>query len=356
MTHINTFGICRALNIDTKEYEDKIEGLRYRLETSHDLNVLASVKNCLTVMKRIGSGYGLRRTSTYYSASRLLFNLESLLIRLMCSTTDSVEIDIIRLQNILNRAAELNYFENTADIAIGHRPIMVGIGSSYFYHLLHMNYTEVEITKMKQNLSRPDSRLRSLASETEINAILNKLNRFIYHDVHESIREKGSFYKLLKTLTLYKSGTYASKELDPLVSKLTKARNATSHTGKIVLDATNMAEILKAAFTFLAIAAACNKRPNLRAINRITFGLLNPMEGFDLLMPYIRILFYVFVVLILIWTFAPMPKPQRMTYGIICSGGKLEELYEAFAKKDTDAALRIHEEGKIIGETLEAIE
>lgn len=355
MRHINTFAIRKVLNIDTKEFEYELEGLINSLQTSPELKDLESSINCLTLMKRSSYGYCMKHASTYCYTARLIYNLESMLIRYMSTSGINVQLDIIMLNNILNKAAGLNYYTPPTEIAIGGQKIMVQIGSEYFHHLLHVNYTEEEIETMKRNLADPVScGLKSITSEKVINAIKSEVDKFQYIN-NENIIKAGSFKKLLHTLT-YTQNSLHKLFVEKMADELVEVRNSIAHTGRMDLRGKTLENVISSAFFFLAVAAKCSKKPKRRFLKAIACYITNPLITFTAIAPHLKILIYVCVALILIWILSPTPKPQRISYSYAEYCEKQEELFEAFAKKDTETVLKIHKETNIIAETLEAIE
>ena len=356
MKHINHFAICNTLNFLSRDSESKMEGLICLLETSPELKDLLSVKNCLDVMRRICYEYGMNHASTYTITARLLFNLESLMMRLMSRSENPVRIECQKLNNILDKAAEFHHHRPRIEVAIGESAPMIGIGSRYFLYFLHMNYTEQEIANIKKNLASPDScGLNFIASTQEINAIKKEMDNFQYIDIDPGIREAGSFRKLIYYLSREKNLTRRNIILEKPADILINVRNSVSHTGNMDLCGTSLLKVLEYTFLFMEKAADCSRKPKRRFVKAITFCAFNPFGGFKMLFPYLQILLYICIALIVLWTFSP-PKPQEMNCNYVSYVDKLEELFEAFAKRDTVTAVKIHKETKIILETLEAIE
>lgn len=121
------------------------------------------------------------------------------------------------------------------------------------------------------------------------------------------------------------------------------------------MDNFKIKDALKPAFIFLSLASGQQKKPLDRIRNRISYCALNPIHALGLAIPFIRIAVIVIAALCVLWCATPVPQVQRMTYDHIQSGGAMERLFEAFAKQDTTAALKIHKDANIIRETKEAI-
>lgn len=355
MSHINTFAIRKVLDIDTKEFEYELEGLIHSLQTSPELKDLEATANCLTLMKRISYHYCMGHASAYCHTSRLIYNLEPLLIRYMSKSDNPVKVGIIKLNNILNKAAGLNYYDPPTDIAIGGEEIMVHIGSKYFHHLLHVNYTEDDIKTMKRNLAAPVScGLKSITSEKVINAIKSEVDKFHYKD-NEQIIKAGSFRKLLHTLNKTQNSLpnqFAEQRADVLA----KVRNSIAHTGNMDLKGTSLINVISSASLYLNTASKRRIKPKMRFLNAIRNYITCPFLAFLEIAEHFKILIHICVILILIWILSPTPMPQRIHYSYVSFCDKQEELFEAFAKKDAETVLKIHKETNIIMETLDAIE
>ena len=350
---INSFGLCLTLQMDYKIYEKLVEGLIWRLQSESQFKDLQATQNCLSLMKRIGNGYGRASAMTYFSSARLLYNMEVLMARLMSGTCRGIYIELAKLKNLLYKAAGKTYHEKSAKVAIGMGKISVGVGSRYFTHLLHMDFTEEEIEKMKQNIANPNfCGLGAMASVNELQAIADELRKYQPRAISETLRKAGSFNKLICSLIYEVSGSYENAELRKSSNKLIKARNAVSHKGKIILDGDKIEAVLKEAFTYLAIAANHKMRPKSRFLKVVKYCVTNPINGISFCLPTLTA---TYIILILVWFFVPMPKPQRMIYSPLEISGETEELFEAFAKQDTTTVLDIYEKTNIIIETTEAI-
>ena len=355
MSQINTYAIRKVLYVDTKEFEYELEGLIHSLQTSPELKDLQATANCLSLMKRISYHYCMGHTSAYCYTSRLIYNLEPLMIRYMSKSDNPINVDIIKLNNILNKAAGLSYYTPPTEIAIGEQEIKVHIGSAYFYHLLHVNYTKDQIEMMKSNLASPaDCGLKHFASEKVINAIKSEVGKFHYKD-NEQIIKAGSFRKLLHTL-INRQNSLPNLFAEQMADNLAKVRNSIAHTGHMDLSGTNLNNAITNAFTYLNTAAKCRVKPKMRLLKAIRHYITNPFTAFLEIAEHFTILIYICVVLILIWILSPTPMPQRIHYLDVSFCDKQEELFEAFAKKDAETVLKIHKETNIIMETLEAIE
>lgn len=382
MKKINSYGLCAALDIEPKIFEEYIEGLIERLQTQPQFRNLPAAKNCLELMKVLDNGYGLRQNDTYLAASRLLFNMEPLLIRLMGLPNyfpeDPVTIDPVRLKNILDWAAGYNYYERPAQDTIGKNNTEIAIDSDYFSHLIEMYYDD-KIIEMIGTLTQSlrTGAFPPMASSKEISRITKVLqtDHIVHIDRPAKYQKEGSAFKKLILSICHKYAGYEEanerdehgmfvidtdkaalqSHLKHLARLVCEARNRIAHEGQIIMDNTKIKDALKPAFIFLSLASGQQKKPLDRTRNRISYCALNPIHALGLAIPFIRIAVIVIAALCVLWCATPVPQVQRMTYDHIQSGGAMERLFEAFAKQDTTAALKIHKDANIIRETTEAI-
>lgn len=382
MNRINSYGLCAALDIEPDIFEEYIEGLIERLQTQPQFKNLPAAKNCLKLMKVLDNGYGLRQNDTYLAASRLLFNLEPLLIRLMglpkYYPEDPVTIDPVHLKNILDWAAGYNYHERPAQNTIGSNNTEIAIDSDYFSHLIEMYYDD-KVIEMIETLSQNirTGELPPMTSRKEISRIKETLqtDHLVHINRPKNYQKEGSAFKKLILSICHKYAGYKGdnerdehglfvidpnkaalqNHLEHLARLLCEARNKIAHEGQIILDGTKIKDALKPAFIFLSLASGQQQKPQDRIRNRISYCTLNPIHALILAFPLIRVAVIVIAALCVIWCTTPVPQVQRMTYGHIQSGGAMERLFEAFAKQDTTVALQIHKDANIISETKEDI-
>lgn len=382
MNRINSYGLCAALDIEPDIFEEYIEGLIERLQTQPQFKNLPAAKNCLKLMKVLDNGYGLRQNDTYLAASRLLFNLEPLLIRLMglpkYYPEDLVTIDPVHLKNILDWAAGYNYHERPAQNTIGSNNTEIAIDSDYFSHLIEMYYDD-KVIEMIETLSQNirTGELPPMTSRKEISRIKETLqtDHLVHINRPKNYQKEGSAFKKLILSICHKYAGYEGdnerdehglfvidpnkaalqNHLEHLARLLCEARNKIAHEGQIILDGTKIKDALKPAFIFLSLASGQQQKPQDRIRNRISYCTLNPIHALSLAFPLIRVAVIVIAALCVIWCTTPVPQVQRMTYGHIQSGGAMERLFEAFAKQDTTVALQIHKDANIISETKEDI-
>lgn len=352
---INSFGLCLALDMNHKIYEKRIEGLIERLQTDPEFKDLPATQNCLSLMKRIGNGYGRTSALTYFYSARLLYNLEALMTRFMSETEGDIYIEIDRLKSILYEGAEKPYTEKVGEPAIDQEKIKVRVGSRYFSHLLHADFTEKEIAKIRDKVELAAvglPKFKAKLSMMDASAIICELNEYQPREISDDLRQAGSFKKLICSLNYECTGSYEPHELRKTYDPLIKARNSISHKGTILLDGDKLENILKPAFTYLALAANHTAKPKFRFLNVIKYCITNPIDGIRYCLPG---LMAILIILLLTWAFAPMPKPQRMTYPLEGVGGQMERLFEGFARQDTTTVLDIYDKANIIIETTEAI-
>lgn len=382
MNRINSYGLCAALDIEPDIFEEYIEGLIERLQTQPQFKNLPAAKNCLKLMKVLDNGYGLRQNDTYLAASRLLFNLEPLLIRLMglpkYYPEDLVTIDPVHLKNILDWAAGYNYHERPAQNTIGSNNTEIAIDSDYFSHLIEMYYDD-KVIEMIETLSQNirTGELPPMTSRKEISRIKETLqtDHLVHINRPKNYQKEGSAFKKLILSICHKYAGYEGDNerdehglfvIDPdkaalqnhlkhLARLLCEARNKIAHEGQIILDGTKIKDALKPAFIFLSLASGQQQKPQDRIRNRISYCTLNPIHALSLALPLIRVAVIIIAALCVIWCTTPVPQVQRMTYDHIQSGGAMERLFEAFAKQDTTVALQIHKDANIISETKEDI-
>ena len=382
MKKINSYGLCAALEIEPEIFEEYIEGLIERLQTQPQFKNLPAAKNCLELMKVLDNGYGLRQNDTYLAASRLLFNLEPLLIRLMglpkYYPEDPVTIDPVRLKNILDWAAGYNYHERPAQNTIGRNNTEIAIDSDYFSHLIEMYYDD-KVIDMIETLAQSlkTGAFSPMASRKEISRITETLqtDHLVHINRPKKYQKDGSaFKKLILSICHKYAGYEEANEMDEhgmfvkdpdkaalqshlkhLAYLVCEARNKIAHEGQIILDNTKITDALKPAFIFLSLASGQQQKPQDRIRNRISYCALNPIHALTLAFPLIRAAVIVIAALCVLWCATPVPQVQRMTYDHIQSGGAMERLFEAFAKRDTTVALKIHKDANIIRETKEAI-
>lgn len=352
---INSFGICLALDMEPKIYERWIEGLIQRLQTDPEFKDLPATQNCLSLMQKIGNGYGRTSVQTYISSARLIYNLEALMTRFMSGTEGDIYIEIDRLKSILHEGAERPYKEEVGEPAIDQEKIKVRVGSRYFRHLLHVDFSEKEIEKIRDKVERASIGLYKFSTEVSMMdacAIICELKEHQPRYISEDVWKAGSFKKLVCSLNHEYTGSYEPQNLRKTYMALTEARNSISHNGTILLDEDKLEEVLQGAFYYLALAAGHKEKPKFRFLNVIKYCITNPFDGIRYCMPG---LIATLIILILTWAFAPMPKPERMIHPTPAIGGQMVRLFEAFAKQDTTTVLDIYDKANIIIETTEAI-
>lgn len=377
MKHINCFGLCDALEISKVEFEDLIAGLTITL-SKDELKDLRIVKTCRKIMRQIGLGYGLKTESAYLAATRLIANIEPLLIRLLGRSDLKIcgynkMITCTDLTNLLNMASGLPYF-NRATPPMDEAEATVCIASDYTSLMLEMEYAD-KLNTIISNLNNPVHRTSICSKIAGINDNdLNVLKIWAESSLKKVPlnlpKDTEAFRRLITYISHIRFGyNPALADTDPeeyikqkpirrLIAIICKNRNKIVHEGMVILENEKATEVLESAFIFLAAAAGvkAERRPMEKFRDRIIYGLLNPIRAIVLLWHhYLRFGLYILAGLSIIWCLAPIPMAQRVYFIDLGEGGQLEQVYEAIAKKDTAKTLEIYREAKIIKETLESI-
>lgn len=375
MKYINCFGLCDVLSISKQNFEARIASLAHILTNDPEFKDLPSSKNCLRVMKTVGLGYGLRQESVYLAATSLIINMETLIIRLLGRPSLNGYSKMIQradLENIINASAGLHYVKKVHK-SIDQDEAMVCIASHFTSFLLEAIYSQQreQIVKYLSDPSSVSSLLSSFPSITSTD--LKILKAWVSESLKrnpqllEFKENEESFRRLISYISHrylgYDPGSPVAAEGEQqdcrrLIKNICRSRNSIVHEGKIVLEENYATNALESAFTYLSLATSSEYRRTRRTkiVDRIVYGLLNPLRAIVLLWhSYLRYAVYILMALSVIWGLAPISMVEKVFFENFDNGGSMERLYESLVKKDTAAVLELHREAKIINETMDAI-